>query len=107
MLSRSGRTMCGALARMGPSGMPSSGRRVAGQPADAEVAGHHPLARDHLEDAQDALALAEAIKKYRHGPDVDRMRTQPDQVAAEAREFGQEHPDPLRFRRDFEVEQLL
>jgi len=47
-------------------------RRLERQPADAEVAGHHPLPREHLEDAQNILALAEAVEEHAHGADIQR-----------------------------------
>ena len=82
-------------------------RRLKRQPADAEIAGHHALPREHLEDAQNLFALAEAIQEHRHRADIDGVRAQPDQVAVQARELGQHHAHPLRLRRNFEAEQLL
>ena len=35
------------------------------------------------------------------------MRPQPDQMALDARQFGQQHADPLGARWHFEVEQFL
>ncbi len=55
-------------------------RRLERQPADAEIAGHHALAGEHLEDPQDLFALAEAVEEHRHRADVDGVRAQPDQV---------------------------
>ena len=46
-------------------------RRLERQPADAEVAGHHALAGEHLEDAQDVFALAEAVEEHAHRADID------------------------------------
>ena len=77
------------------------------QPADAEIAGHHALAGNGLKDVQDLLALAEAIEENGHGAKVDGVRSQPHQVALDARQFGQQHANPLRPRRDFQIQQLL
>ena len=82
-------------------------RRLQRQAADAEIAGHHALAGDGLEDVQNLLALAEAIEENRHGAEVDGVRPQPHQVALDARQFGQQHANPLRPRRDFQVQQLF
>ncbi len=82
-------------------------RRLQRQPADAKVAGHHALAGEHFEDAQDVFALAEAVEEDRHGADIDGVRAQPDQVAVEARQLRQHHPHPLRLRRNLQAEQFL
>src|SRR5260370_1412164 len=73
-----------------------AGRRVQRQPADADVAGHHALASDKLKNLQDFFALAEAIKKDGHGPEVDGVRAQPDQVRGNALQFDHQHADILR-----------
>src|ERR1035437_2862743 len=82
-------------------------RRFQGQPADAEVAGHHALAAELFEDLEDLLALAEAIEEHRHGADIEGVRAQPHQVAVEARELGEHDAHPLGLRRNFQFEQFL
>ena len=62
-------------------------RRLQRQPADADVAGHHALAREHFEDAQNVFALAEAVKEHAHRADIERVRSQPHQMAVEPRKF--------------------
>ena len=47
-----------------------------------------PLAGEHLEDAQNVLALAEAVEEHRHRADVERVRAQPHQVAVDARQLA-------------------
>ena len=76
-------------------------------PPDPEVAGHHALAGEHLEDAQDLFALAEAIEEHAHRADVERVGPQPDQVAVQARHLREQHAHPLRHGRDFHSQQLL
>ena len=82
-------------------------RRLQRQPADAEIAGHHALAGEHFENAQNLFALAEAVEEHAHRADVDGVRAQPHQVAVEARQLGQHHAHPLRLRRNLQPEQLL
>src|SRR5437660_11175421 len=77
------------------------------QPADAEVAGHHPLAGDHLQDLEDLLALAEAIEENRHCAQIDGVRAKPYQVRANARQLGEQHADVLRALGDLQAEELL
>ena len=82
-------------------------RRFQRQAADPEVAGHHALPAEHLEDLEDLFALAEAVEEDAHGADIDGVRAQPDQVAVEAGELGEHHAHPLRLRGDFELQQFL
>ncbi len=82
-------------------------RRLQRQPADADVAGHHALAGEHFEDAQDVFALAEAVEEHAHRADIERVRSQPHQVAVEPRKLGHHHARPLRARRNLDLQQLL
>src|ERR1700743_267050 len=75
--------------------------------ADAEIAGHHTLSREHLENAQDFFALTEAIEENAHRADIDDVRSAPHQMAVQARELGKHDARPLRQRRDFKSEQFL
>ena len=42
-----------------------------------------------------------AVEQRRHGADVERVRAQPEQVARDAVQLGQDHADVLRARRHF------
>ena len=90
-----------------PDARGPTARRLERQPADAEIAGHHALAAEHFEDAQNVFALAEAVEEYAHRADIQRVRSQPDQVAVETRKLGEHHPHPLRVRGNLQPEQFL
>ncbi len=62
-------------------------RRLQRDAADAEVAGHHALAADGLEDAQQLFALAEAVEEDGERADVHGVRAEPDEVRVDAREL--------------------
>src|SRR6266849_5600648 len=61
-----------------------TGWRIERQAADADVAGHHALAGEALENFQDFFALAEAIEQDRHGAHVEGVGAQPNQVRRDA-----------------------
>ena len=82
-------------------------RRLQRDAADAEVAGHHALAGDGLEDAQQLFALAEAVEEDGERADVHGVRAEPDEVRVEARQLVEQHAEPLRALGDLESEQLL
>src|SRR5438876_823177 len=82
-----------------PDRLQPTRRRLQRQPADAEIAGHHPLAGDQLENVQNLLALAEAVQEDGHGAEVDRVRAEPYQVRLDARQLGQKYADVLRALR--------
>src|SRR5204862_6964824 len=46
-------------------------RMIERQAADTDVARHHALAGEHLENAQDVFPLAEAVEEDAHGADID------------------------------------
>src|SRR5579872_5332495 len=58
-------------------------RRLQGQSTDAEVRGHHALSADLFKEAQNILAFAETVQKYRHGSHIEGMGTEPDQMAGD------------------------
>ncbi len=62
---------------------------------------------EHLEDPQNVLALAEAVEKDGHRADVQRVRSQPYQVAVQALKFDQHHAHPLRLGRDLDIADQL
>ena len=68
-----------------------SDRRLERNASDSEIGGHHALPADHFEYTQDVFALAEAIQENRHRSDVEGVRTQPDQMRIDARQFVQEN----------------
>src|SRR5581483_124760 len=82
-------------------------RRRQSKPANAEVRSHHALPANGFEQAENVLALAEAIKKDGHGADIESVSAQPDQVRVDARKLVEQHPHPLRFGRNFQPEQFL
>ena len=47
----------------------------------------------HLVDVEQQLALAEAVEHHRHGADFHAVRAEPDQVAVDALQLGEEHAD--------------
>src|SRR5271157_3394567 len=81
--------------------------RLKRKSTNAEVRGHHALARNRFEQAQHVFTLAEAIEEDRHGADVQRVRSQPYQVGVDAGQLVQHDADPLRARRDIKPQQLL
>ena len=80
----------------------SSRRRLKRQSANAEIAGHHALAADELENFQQLLAFAEAVEEHRHGAQVDRVGSEPHQMRADARQFGEQHANILRALGNFQ-----
>src|ERR1043165_1135517 len=77
------------------------------QAADAEVGRRHPLARRGLDEVHDLLALAEAVEEDRHRADVERVRSQPDEVRADALQLAHEDADDLRAFRNLKAQKLL
>ena len=78
-----------------------------GEAADAEVAGHHALAGDGLEDAENLFALAEAVEEDGERADVHGVRAEPDQVRLDAGELVEQDAEILGAFGNFEAEQLL
>ncbi len=82
-------------------------RRLHGQAADAEVAGHHALAGYGFKESQNFFAFAEGIEEDGERANVHGVRAQPDEVRIEAAQLGEQHANPLRALGNFEVEQLF
>ena len=82
-------------------------RRLERDAADAEVAGHHALAGDGLEDAQELFALAEAVEEDGERADVHGVRAEPDEVGLDAGQLVEQDAEVLGALGDFELEQLL
>ena len=65
------------------------GCQVGLQTAGADIAGHHTRARNLFKDIQDHLALAEAVEEDAHSSQIERVRTEPDEMAGDALQFRQ------------------
>ena len=84
-----------------------AGRDVLDHAADLEVARVHALARRHLEQVEDRVALAEAVPEHRDRAEVERRGAEPDQVRVDPVELQVDHAQVLGARRDLELEQRL
>ncbi len=82
-------------------------RQIAPEAAGPEIADHHPLPGHHLEQVENVFALAEAVEEDRHRGDVEGVGAQPDQMAGDAGQFGQDDANDLRPRRRLDAQQLL
>ena len=82
-------------------------RQVLAQAADADVAGEEAEAGDELVDVQQQLALAHGVEQHRHGADFHAVRAQPDQMAGQPLQLGEQHADVLHALRHLQPEQLL
>src|SRR5579884_2986756 len=87
--------------------LPPARGRLQRQPADPEVAGHHALSREKLENLQNFLPLAEAVEENGHRSEVNRMRAEPNQMRRNPLQFRQHHSHVLRALRHLEPKQLL
>ena len=82
-------------------------RRLERESADAEIAGHHPLAGNVFVNLHDFFALAEAVQENSHRAEVNGMRAEPNQVRGDARQFREKHADVLRALGDFDPDKLF
>src|SRR6201987_746987 len=71
-------------------------RRLEGDAADAEIAGHHPLARDVFENLHDLFALAEGVEEDGPRAEIDCVGAEPDEVRSDARHFSEQDANVLR-----------
>jgi len=83
------------------------GGRLEGDSADADVAGHHALAADGFEDAEQVFALAEAVEEDGEGADVHGVGAEPDEVRLDAGELIHQDADILRALGDLEAEEFF
>jgi hypothetical protein len=67
----------------------------------------HSAAADRLDDVEDPLAVLEHVEDRRHGPHVLGEGAVPDQVARDAEELAQHHPDDPRTGRHLDGGQPL
>ena len=77
------------------------------QPADAEGVRRQPRAAIFFENLENFFAVAKGVEQRRDGANVERMRSQPELVAGNAVQLGQNDADVLRPRRRFHVQQLF
>ena len=71
-------------------------RSRTGSAADAEGMRRKARAAVLLENLQNLFPVAEGIEQRRHGADVERVRAQPEHVAGDAVQLGQDDADVLR-----------
>ena len=67
----------------------------------------HALARRHLEQVEDPVAVAEAVEEHRHRAEVEGGGAEPDQVRVKPVQLHVDDAQVLGARRDLEVEHLL
>ena len=77
------------------------------QAADAESVRGEARAAIFLEDLENLFAIAEGVEQRRDGADIERMRAQPELVAGDAVQFGEDDADMLGARRRFHVEKFF
>ena len=77
------------------------------QAADAKGVGGQARAAILLKDFQNFFPLAEAVEDRRHRPDIQRVRAQPEQVAGDALQLGEDGAHPARPRRRFRAQQFF
>jgi hypothetical protein len=82
-------------------------RQVLAKAADPDVAREEPEPRNTLVDVQQELALAKAVKHHGHRAELHCVRAEPDQMAVDPLELGQEHANPFHAIGHFEAEKLL
>src|SRR5438045_7980686 len=67
------------------------GCQVGLQTAGADIAGHHTRAGNLFKDIQDHLALAEAVEEDAHSSQVERVRTEPDEIDRKSTRLNSSH----------------
>ena len=82
-------------------------RQILAQTADADVAREEAEAGNQLVDVEEQLALADGVEQHRHRADFHAVRAEPDQMAGNALQLGEEDADVLDARRHLEPKQLL
>ena len=58
-------------------------------------------------DLENLFPVAESVEKRCDGANIERVRAQPELVAGDAVQLGEDHADILGARRSFDIEQLL
>ena len=75
--------------------------------ADAGIAAMKALPRSHLDDVVNLLTLREEVEERRKRPEIECRRAHIQQVILNPHDLGQDRPQVLAPRRQFDVEQLL
>ncbi len=75
--------------------------------ADAEHVRRQPRAAIVLENLQYLFALAKGVQEDGHRADIERVSTQPEQMAGDAVQLRHDDADVLRARRRRDAEHLL
>ena len=60
-----------------------------------------------FENFEDLFPIAKSIEKRRNSADVERMRPQPEHVAGQPIQLGENYADVFRTRRSFNVQQFF
>ena len=68
-------------------------RQIFAQAADPQVTREHAEAGEHLVQIEQLLALAEAVHHHGDRADLHAVRAEPDEMAAETLQLGDQHPD--------------
>jgi hypothetical protein len=82
-------------------------RQILAQATDAHVARKHPKAGEHLVQVEQQLALAEAVEHHRDRAHLHSVGAEPDQMAVDPLQFGEQHADPPHALGSLQAEQLL
>src|SRR4029077_5077143 len=75
--------------------------------ADAEGMCGQSGATILFKNLENFLPIAEGVEKRRHGADIECVRPQPELMARQPVQFGEDHPDVLGPRRCLNVEKLF
>ena len=75
--------------------------------ADAEGMRREARATIFLENLEDLFPVAEGIEERRHRADIERVRAQPQLVAGDPVQLGQDHANVFGARRRLDVHQLF
>ena len=84
-----------------------AGRDVERKSADAHRVVGQPRAAVLLEEVEDQLALAERVEEHGHRADVHRVRPEPEAMAGDPLQLGENRPDVMGAARHLELHQLL
>ncbi len=60
-----------------------------------------------FENLENFFAVAKGVEERRHGADVERVRAQPELMAGQAIQLGENYANVLRARRGFDVQKLF
>ena len=86
--------------------VPAAGN-VQGQPPDAHRVVGEAGAAVLLEQVEDVLALPKRVEQHSHGPDVHGVRAQPQTMAGDPLQLGENGADVAGPARDLNLHQLL